>query len=737
MRETVSIEMEIMDNLNPQQIEAVNLIEGPCLILAGAGSGKTRVVTFRIANLIEMGIPASQILAVTFTNKAAGEMKERILHLTKSHVQISTFHSLGAKILRESIHHLSYKNDFTIYDEQDADKLLKTCIGEMGLEEKNIDLKSFRSLISSAKNELVDPESIDLSQLSAKAAKIFPQLCSLYQARLKEYNAVDFDDLLFLTVKLFKEHPHTLQHYQDRWSFLLIDEYQDTNAAQYAIVRMLVEKTHNLFVVGDPDQSIYSWRGANINNILNFENDYPGAKVIRLEQNYRSRTTILSAANALIGFNNKRYEKNLWSDRGPGEMPMHYQAGDERDEAEFTADRIRYHHEIQQVPLSHIAIFYRTNAQSRAFEDVMIAKRIPYIIIGGISFYQRREIKDILAFLRMAYSGSDFVSFTRTINLPKRGFGEVTIEKIRLGASQEGRAIFSYLEALTEGSELQHPIKLSSKQMEGLGNYVQVIRELKEIAKTSSLKELVKAAIERSKYLDYLKEDRETYDDRKGNLDELIAKAVEWEKLNENATLTSFLEELSLKSNLDEADNTKERVNLMTIHNGKGLEFTAVFLAGLEEDLFPHINSKDDPEKLEEERRLCYVGLTRAKEYLYLTYSSYRYMWGMARTQRRSRFLDEIPSEYIRKVRLQRGPRYEPVAKKKVDDEFIVDMDQTVSQEQEMDFVEDDTVFHREFGIGVIRQVYQGSAGLMYKVFFNKDNRERTIVAKYAKLNKL
>ncbi len=638
--------MSIIEKLNEPQADAVNTLEGPLLVLAGAGSGKTRVVTFRIANLLQNGVSSSKILGLTFTNKAAGEMKERIHKLTNSNVLICTFHSLGARILRESISSLGYSNNFTIYDEEDALKLIGVCLKDLNINDKKYEPKGIKNLISRAKNDLKGPDKIDHSDYESDS--LFPEIYALYQKRLMEYNATDFDDLLFLTVRLLREFPNVLEYYQNRWSHLLIDEYQDTNMAQYEIVQRLVAKSHNLCVVGDPDQSIYSWRGANIKNILNFEGDYPQAKVVRLEQNYRSRSNILEAANRLISFNYNRYEKALWSNLGEGEKIKHHTAESERDEARFISDQIRYYHEVHAIPYQEMVIFYRTNSQSRVFEDRFLSTRIPYIIVGGISFYQRKEIKDILAYLRMVHSGADYVSFARTINLPKRGIGATTMEKIRAGAIEEGVSIIAYCEALVDGIAL---LKLSAKQMEGIKDYVRIIRELRSISKDCSLKQLVKVAIEESGYMGHLEEDQETYDDRKSNLDELVGKALEWELSTENPTLSGFLEELSLKSTLDETNDSHDRVNLMTIHNGKGLEFALVFLAGLEEDLFPHANSRESEEAVEEERRLCYVGMTRAKEYLYLTDSRLRFLWGTTRAQRPSRFLQEIPREYVEKVR--------------------------------------------------------------------------------------
>lgn len=641
---------DLFNNLNPEQLDAVQTLNGPLLVIAGAGSGKTRVVTCRIANMLQHGIPASQILALTFTNKAAGEMQERVWNLTESRVLVSTFHSLGARILRESITALGYSRDFNIYDEDDVDKVLKLCIGDTGLPDAKKELKALRGMISTSKNNWLHPDDIPHSETTPGGLS-FGSIYRAYQARLREYNALDFDDLLFLTVRLFRDHPNVLEHYQNRWQYLMIDEYQDTNAVQYEMVNYLVAKSRNLCVVGDPDQSIYSWRGANIRNILEFEKDFPGAKVVRLDRNYRSTNNILNAANALIATNSRLYEKKLWSDLGHGEKISLFTADTDRTEARFIAERISFHNYQEQISFNQIVVFYRTNAQSRAFEDYFLQRRIPYVVVGGLSFYQRREIKDILALLRMVKTGSDFVSFERTINMPKRGIGGSSIDKIRLAAAQEQTPILDYCEKLVSDLPLSYPTKLSAKQKEGLKDYVTMIRDLQACERDMPLGKLVADAIERSRYNTYLLEDKETYQDRKENIDALVAKAWEWEETAESPTLGAFLEELSLKSSLDEADTSNEKVSLMTIHNGKGLEFNVAFLAGMEEDLFPHINSRDNENALEEERRLCYVGVTRAKKYLYLTNCKMRFLWGVSRTQRPSRFLFEIPREYIQRVR--------------------------------------------------------------------------------------
>ena len=718
-------------NFNPQQWEAVTTLEGPVLVIAGAGSGKTRIITSRIVHLIENGISPHQILGVTFTNKAAEEMRSRVQKLTDHHVIICTFHSLGVRVLKECIDKLGYSRNFTIYDEDDAEKLLKVCLSELGLLEKKIDFKALRHLISKAKNALVSPEVPFAFDASIEVEEAFPKAYALYQSKLQECGAVDFDDLLFLTVKIWQNFPEVLDHYQNRWPFILIDEYQDTNEAQYTMAQLLAQKKHNLFVVGDPDQSIYSWRGANIRNILNFKNDYPEAKIIPLEQNYRSCTNILNASNGLINHNFGRFEKELWSDLGPGEKIKLFAGEGERDEASFVAEQVE-NFQSEGISLNDMAVFYRTNAQSRPFEDVLIRYRIPYIIIGGISFYQRREIKDILAFLRICQSGADYVSFARTINLPKRGFGDATLEKIRRSASLEQMTIFGYCEHLVGGEPLVNSLKLSAKQKENLLDYVQIIRQLRSLSKEGSIPDLVREAISLTQYVRYLSEDKESFEERKENLSELIAKAVEWEISTPEPSLETFLEELSLKSSLDEADPSHEKLNLMTIHNSKGLEFNAAFLVGLEEDLFPHVNIKNggDEKGIEEERRLCYVGMTRAKERLSLSYCRTRYLWGTLRHQRPSRFLKEIPLEYLEKYSPYTSPKtfYRETPKP-------IPLDQPLTK-QEI-YTAGERIFHKEFGTGQIKETYEGSMGLTYKVLFDKDQSLKTLVAKYAVLNKI
>ncbi len=697
-----------MDGLNAHQTEAAQHVEGPLLVLAGAGSGKTRVVTTRIGRLIDLGVLPSDILAVTFTNRAAAEMKSRIRAKKNAQVLACTFHSLGARILRESIHLLGYTKDFAIYDEDDSDKLLKTCLEQICPDEDRGFQKQIRMQISTAKNNLADSS-------ETEGDALFSQIYALYQAKLKECNAVDFDDLLYLTVRLLEEHESARIEYQNRWMFVLIDEYQDTNSAQHLLAKILVEKHRNLFAVGDPDQSIYSWRGARYQNILNFERDFPGAKVVTLDQNYRSTNTILQAANDLISHNETRYDKKLWSDIGEGEKIGIYVAQNERREAEFIVEKLLRHMTDQQYSFDDAAIFYRTNAQSRPFEDALLSRRIPYTIIGGLSFYQRREVKDILSYLRMLVSNSDLISFLRTINQPKRGIGPTTVEKLSEQASARGIPIFTFCQEFLANPQQFTGIKLSARQREGMQTYVSMILRLREMRSSCKLYELISETIKATHYLTMLREDPETADDRKENLDELVGKAAEWEDEREAPTLQAFLEELSLRSNTKENDDLP-KVRLMTLHNSKGLEFSLVFLVGMEEELFPHINSLGNPETLEEERRLCYVGMTRAKRILYLTSATYRYMWGGPKLMRPSRFLREVPSKYLH--------NYNPA---------VFEEEVSLSGDPE-GFSAGERVFHKEFGAGMIVKSYHTSFGLTYEVQFEDSEPTRSLVAKYAKL---
>lgn len=634
-----------LEGLNQEQEIAVKNLEGPLLVLAGAGSGKTRVVTCRIAYLLASLAAPHQILALTFTNKAAAEMQKRVRQLGQGEVLICTFHSLGAKILRECADHLGYCKDFSIYDEEDSLKVIRQCMSEAGVESRDIPPKYFKYQISNAKNQALGPDQVPQVNLKSEKERLFPPIYEAYQKKLAQNEAMDFDDLLFVTLRLLRECPEVLAYYQDLWRFVLIDEYQDTNATQYMISNLLVQKHRNLFVVGDPDQSIYSWRGADINNILNFKNDYSEARVIRLEQNYRSSENILEAANALISNNQGRYEKNLWSALGRGAPIRLYRASSDREEASFVVGCID-HHRKEGLSLNQVVIFYRTNAQSRLFEDALLSRGLPYTIVGGISFYQRREIKDLLAFLKLLVAPSDRISFERTINIPKRGFGPSSLQKIfHFSQDYPDLSLLDYCQHLLD-EKVQGP-RLNRKQKVSLQEYLSIFSHLGSRKDEICLSALVSEALKQSAYIEYLRQDKESFDDRKANVDELFAKAIEWEESRDEPRLVDFLQELSLQTTLDEAQH--ESIYLMTLHNGKGLEFDLAFLVGMEEDLLPHANSRGDMDAIEEERRLCYVGMTRAKKHLYMTSSSSRFIWQELRRMRQSRFLREIPEKYIEK----------------------------------------------------------------------------------------
>lgn len=690
-------------NLNSKQKEAINHVEGPLLVLAGAGSGKTSIITHRISYLLSIGVPSSEILAVTFTNKAAGELKERIKKLSNQYILASTFHSLGARILRECIQELGYENNFTIYDEEDSYKLLKECFKTLNIKEDRATIQSVKQEISVAKNSILLPSDLKKDPSSSHA------IYEIYEQKLKQHNAVDFDDLIFKTILLLRTSEKARNYYQNKWRFLLVDEYQDTNTSQYVLIRLLSHKHNNIFVVGDPDQSIYSWRGANINNILNFEHDFESTKIVKLEQNYRSTSHILSAANSLIKNNASRYEKNLWSDLGEGEKVFIKVVENEQSEALFVVKQILKHLSLG-ASLKDMVIFYRTNAQSRLFEDFLIKEALPYTIIGGISFYQRKEIKDILAYLKCSLYESDFISFARVINLPKRGLGPTFIENLANLSERTSLPIITLCRRLSKDPKA-FPMRLSFKQQESLKDFVSIIDEVKKLDEAKApLKEMIKSVIINSKYLNFLKEDLETFYDRKENLDALVSKSTNWQHETHSSNLGAFLEELSLKSNLDEQNNYIEKIQLMSLHNGKGLEYNICFIVGLEEDLLPHINSKEAPSSLEEERRLLYVGMTRAKKHLYLSSSKYRLFWGSPKAMNLSRFIKELDKNHIEGNNT---------------DELY---------ELPLNFSQGSKVLHKDFGVGIIKKIYQTSLGDTYDVYFQELHATKSLVAKFAKL---
>lgn len=640
--------MNYLDNLNKEQREAVLQTEGPVLILAGAGSGKTRVLTYRIAYLIEeKSVYPSNILAITFTNKAAREMKERVQSLIGSidNMWISTFHAACVRILRKNIEKLKdYKKNFVIYDTKDQEALIKECLKELHLNEKNFPLRTVSSVISGAKDKLITPEKYYDRNMHDIRGRKFADIYVLYQKKLKKNNALDFDDILFKTVELFQFNPDILEYYQNKFKYIMVDEYQDTNFSQYSLISLLAKQHKNLCVVGDDDQSVYSWRGADIGNILNFEKDFPDAKVIKLEQNYRSTQTILDAANSVISNNFGRKNKRLWTDNGEGRPIVTYKAMDERDEADFIigeVDRLSFQ---EQRSLNNFAILYRTNAQSRVLEEMCMARGIPYKIVGGHRFYDRMEVKDVIAYLRVIQDPEGDLSIKRIINVPKRGIGKATLDNLENYARQNGISIY---EALLFVDSIEG---IGKKAKNSIKEFVRLIAELMDLAEKESASEVINQVIIRSGYLEELEKGDDEDQERGKNIKELISAALEYEEKNEDNSLTGFLENMALMSDIDGLDEEREGITMMTLHSAKGLEFPVVFICGLEEGLFPTQRAFFEEHQLEEERRLMYVGVTRAKEKLYLTSAFERTLYGNTSYTMESRFLREIPKELMMKV---------------------------------------------------------------------------------------
>jgi DNA helicase-2/ATP-dependent DNA helicase PcrA len=631
--------------LNPKQREAAVTTEGPLLIMAGAGSGKTRVLTHRIAYLIAKGIAAPwNILAITFTNKAAREMQERVARLvgpSGSDIWVSTFHSMCVRILRKDIERIGYSPNFSILDSTDQLSVIRNVMKDLNIDTKKFDPKAIQAAISGAKNELVTPEKYDQMQgdyFQSIVAKVYTQ----YQKRLKSNNALDFDDLIMQTIHLFRTEPEVLEFYQNKFRYIHVDEYQDTNRAQYVLCRLLADKHHNICVVGDSDQSIYRWRGADITNILNFEADYPEARTILLEQNYRSTSNILDAANAVIRNNAGRKPKNLWTDREGGDKIVVYQAETEHEEGYFIAGEIRKNRENRRRYSDH-AILYRTNAQSRVIEEILIKSEIPYQIVGGIKFYDRKEIKDILAYLRLVSNPDDDISLLRIVNVPKRGIGDTTLDKIGAEAQRRGLSIFRLL------SESLDELDITSRARSALHEFHELISNLNAMIEYLSVTELTEKMLEMTQYrLELQRENTLESQSRLENIDEFLSVTQEFENRSEDKSLVAFLTDLALISDIDtmnagdEAD-AADAVVLMTLHSAKGLEFPIVFIAGMEEGVFPGSRALMDNEELEEERRLAYVGITRAEEKLYLTCARTRMLYGRTNSNPPSRFLEEIP----------------------------------------------------------------------------------------------
>ena len=730
----------IFETLNDRQCEAVKHTEGPLLITAGAGSGKTKVLTCRIAHLLELGVAPYRILAITFTNKAAKEMKERVTNLVGAQadsIWLSTFHSFCAKLLRFEVDGFhGYTRNFTIYDSSDQLVLVKDCLKKLNLDDKQFMPRSVLGTISSAKNVLMDAKAF-----AAKASDFYEQkvadVYALYQEKLRENNAVDFDDLLFLAVRLLQEKEDVREKYQSRFQYILVDEYQDTNHAQYALTKILAARWRNICVVGDADQSIYAWRGADIRNIIDFTRDYPDAASIKLEQNYRSTKTILHAANAVIDNNESRPKKTLWTENPAGNKIIHYQAQTEHDEADYIAGVIYNRHEISHEPYGDMAILFRTNAQSRVLEEKLMRYAIPYTMVGGTKFYDRKEIKDVLAYLRLLYNPEDSLSLTRIINVPKRNIGATTMEHVAAYAEEQGISLF---EALSSTDE----IPVTKRARTSLENFAAMIFDLLNDIEGKDVLSLIETVIKQTGYGDMLDKEAEhdpQGESRKENVGEFLSVAKDYMDSNPDGNLQDFLENVALVSDVDDFESSDSKVTLMTLHAAKGLEFPVVFLTGLDEGLFPHSRTLLDPAQVEEERRLAYVGITRAERQLYVTNAITRTMYGRISAYMPSRFLAEIPpqlmEDYHRKSAMPQSRTTAVPGKQRVSILTKPVASSLPKKHAVTDtFAKGDKVRHKIWGIGTVLDVIGEGPNMQMKIQFPTKG-VRQVVVKYAPLEKI
>ena len=749
--------MSIYDTLNEEQREAVFHTEGPLLILAGAGSGKTRVLTHRIAYLMdEMGINGWNILAITFTNKAAGEMRERVDRIVgfgAESIWVSTFHSTCVRILRRYIDRLGFDNNFTIYDTDDQKTLMKDVCKLLQIDTKIYKEKNLLAAISSAKNEYITPQEFELNAVGDYHKQKIASVYWEYEKQLKANNALDFDDLLVKTVQLLQTQPDVLEYYQERFRYIMVDEYQDTNTVQFKLISLLAAKYRNLCVVGDDDQSIYKFRGANIRNILDFEKVFPDAHVIKLEQNYRSTETILNAANAVIANNFGRKQKKLWTDNGEGEKINVQQFDDAFEEANYVASAIQKNVREGLRDYKDHAVLYRTNAQSRLFEERFITANIPYKVVGGINFYSRREIKDLLAYLKTIDNGRDDLAVRRIINVPKRGIGLTTISRVQENATSRGVGFYEALRTVDM-------IPGIGRSVSKLESFVALIEHFKEQAKTMSISDLMQLILDMTGYEEELKEEGEIeFAARKENIDELLSKIASYEESCEDyPTLSGFLEEVALVADIDSLDENSDYVVLMTLHSAKGLEFPEVYLTGMEDGIFPSYMTitSDDPTEVEEERRLCYVGITRAEENLTLTCARRRMIRGETQYNKVSRFLKEVPAYLWASNRSVREPKVELPkqeaylkAKQAFQSKpFGTNLYETnvfekkpvksfgVKAGNNLDYEVGDRVKHMKFGEGLVTNIVEG--GRDYEVTVQFDNvGTKKMFASFAKLQKL
>ncbi|MBU1992819.1 MAG: UvrD-helicase domain-containing protein [Patescibacteria group bacterium] len=718
----------ILENLNEKQVEAVTHFKGPLLVISGPGSGKTRVLTHRITYLIEEhGVNPWNILAVTFTNKAANEMKGRIIKLTSQKQTLSfdrnfsdlmrdqdlptvgTFHSVCVRILRKNLHLLDYENNFAIYDEADQQVLMKKVMKDMNISDNKFNPRAVLSHISNAKNQLIDYKkyrSFANTHFTEKVAEIYEP----YQKALQQNNALDFDDIIMQTVELFKKHPEVLEHYQGKFQFILVDEYQDTNHAQYVLINMLAEKYRNICVIGDEDQSIYSWRGATIQNILDFEKDYAEAKTIKLEQNYRSTQTILTAATEIIRPNRQRKEKKLWTERGGGDKIQIRMAENERHESETVANEIFDILRSYEIPnYNDFVVLYRTNAQSRVVEEVFLKYGIPYKIVGGIRFYERKEVKDMIAYLRAIQNPNDSVSLLRIINVPPRKIGAKTIETIQSYAQRHN---LSFYRAMCEVDDID---ELNEGKVQAIKEFTGFIKSMQKSNEEFPASGLIKHVFENSGYKKFLDDGSVEGESRTENIFELMSVAAKYDKLEPLISLNIFLEEISLIADIDSVNTEDNSVTLMTMHSAKGLEFPYVFIVGLEEGVFPHSRSMLEPLEMEEERRLMYVATTRAMEKLYLLHARERMLYGEYRANAPSQFFDSIPED-LRESNWPTGRMHIGIAGK-IDTSFV-EAGKPIPTEgttHDTEFADGDKVTHPKFGEGIVVQVTGGIVAVAFK----------------------
>ena len=635
---------DLIEGLNDKQKEAVLNTDGPCLVIAGAGSGKTKVLTHKIAYLMaEKIIKPWNILAITFTNKAANEMKQRVENLVGEAAKdmwIGTFHSICVRILRKTIDRIGFDSSFLIFDTSDQKTLIKECMKTLKIDDKMFTDKSVLAEISNGKNEMLEPKAYMVKYAGDFRREKIGEIYELYQKRLKENNAIDFDDIINFTIKILTENPDILEYYSEKFKYILVDEYQDTNKAQFTLVTILASRYGNITVVGDNDQGIYSFRGADISNILNFEKDYPGTKIIKLEQNYRCTGNILNAANAVIKHNENKYEKKLWTQNNEGELPTIHRADDEYDEGRYIVEQINHLKREEYFKNSDFVILYRMNSQSRAIEEILRREDIPYKIVGGLKFYERKEIKDIISYLRLIYNPSDNISLKRVINEPKRGIGKTSVDNVQEISENTGTSMFEII----KNAEQYGLNRLKANSQE----FINLIEEMRSKINDLSISEIIKETLNKSGYVKALEaEDTTEAESRIQNLEEFLTVAIEFEEQEAENSLADFLEGITLSSDIDGMEETEDSVTLMTLHSAKGLEFNTVFLVGMEEGIFPGYKSIGEPKELEEERRLFYVGITRAKRYLYLTCSRKRTIFGSTSYNAISRFVNEIPKDLL------------------------------------------------------------------------------------------